>query len=292
MGLIKSINKALANKSSTAFEVSDSEQDDTMEKSIQRDFLYLLTLSHQKFVKEYDNEVRSRLAEGQCLNDSVVNLYLERILQPIADTTYQNVAFVPSEFYGYLQGPPDHIDDRALNILNRYELSEVRKFVTVCNAPGHWYTLTIEYHPTVPTITIMDSMSTSDPSDEDYIIQKILNIFSTFYKVEPNKWEKVIPLKTVLQHDGVNCGIWALIFAESCLKEFKSIESLKDVNISVERQRITKEIEMLLDWKNYHYSYLCEGDIYRRRNPESERFQPIRAKLQSGNQFALLRISI
>jgi len=294
--LIKSINKALGKKSALQMEnnggdiieVDDSDAEEMMEQSIKRDFLYLLTLSHEKLITEYETEIKSRLEKDRCLSDKAINLYLERILQPLSDSTNQNVAFIKTEFYETLKrSTSSPVDDSAVRFMSRYEIENIRKFVLVCNAPGHWYTIIIEHNLTrnVPILTFLDSMSTAEPCDEDTssIIQKLMTVFSFLFSVDLTSWEKVIPLYTQLQQDGVNCGVWALLFAESCLEEFKPLEHLKDVDIHAERQRIAREVERLLDWKTYHNSYRCEGDIYRCRNPESEGFLPIRAKLKSGN---------
>jgi len=296
--LIRDINMALGKKSASQIEASDvilvddSDADEKLEESIRRDFLYLLTLSHQKLIKEYDTEVKNRLDKDQWLSDKAINLYLERILQPLSDSTNQNVAFVKTEFYETLKRwPTSPTDDSAIKFLSAYEIVNVSKFVMVCNAPNHWYTIVVEYNwdRSAPILTFLDSLSTVEPCGEEVssIIQKMMQVFSFLFDVELTLWEKRIPLKTRLQQDGVNCGVWALLFAESCLKGFKVIENLKDVNIHAERQRIAQEVEKLLEWNVYLSSYHYEGDIYKNRNPEAEAFLPIKAKLLKSGIYTL-----
>jgi len=286
LNLLRNINNALGKRASKKHEdliiLDDDSEDELKEEpeySDQRQFLWSLITSHRDLLKEYDEMIRKTLEKDNCLSDRAINLYLERVLQPISDSRGQNILFVRTDFYDKVK----RNDGNMFDFMNRYEIELVSKYVIICHAEFHWYTIVIEYDwdSGVPKITIMDSMSTVEPKQKHAsYVTKIIEGFSLFFGVEPSAWIRDVPLNNKLQQDSNNCGVWALLFAESCLKGFKSLENLVSIDIHVEKHRIAKQVESLLDWNTYHESFTKEGVIHKKRNPESDAFMPGNLKLQ------------
>ena len=58
-----------------------------------------LIADHSILLRDYDSQVGNCLKPEACLSDKAINLYVEKILQPLSDSTGQNVLFVSTEFY-------------------------------------------------------------------------------------------------------------------------------------------------------------------------------------------------
>jgi len=283
LNLLRTLNIALGNRAAKKLDsmtiAGDSEENEEPDNSTQRDFLFLLVSAHDELRKTYDSEIKTRLEKGECLSGSVINLYLERILQPMSDSTSQNILFVPTEYYVIVKGSEGPHDIRLNRFWDRYEIENITKFIFVCHAEYHWFTMVIEndWVSGAPTITFMDSLSTKEPFNKHAkYVQTTIEVFSVLFGVEPSAWVKIVPLKKHLQSDAVNCGVWAILFAESFLQGFRTLDNLINIDIDAEKFRIAKQVESLLDWKTYHDTFTKEGVIYRKRNPESDAYMIMR----------------
>jgi Ulp1 family protease len=228
------------------------------------------------------------LSNQRSLTGSIIDLYVERILQPKSDATFQHILFLPTTFFEVIKAYSGPGDNRGVQFFRRYEVPHVNKFAFICNCPGHYFTIIVENSGENPIISIFDSMSTDEFESDEIIIllQRVLDTFSEVLGInDKNVWKTEFPLKTVLQKDGVNCGIWAILFAETCLNGYSTIDNLSQVNIISERERIAKEIATLLNFPTYHESFTKEGAIYKHRNPESEAFMPTIENLLPGITF-------
>jgi len=143
----------------------------------------------------------------------------------------------------------------------------------------------IEYNEDMvgPSITLLDSMSIKSANlTTTHYIHRLIEVFGLLFGVNSGWWNPRTPVKQILQNDGVNCGIWALLFAESTLSGKLSIAELPKVNIEVERHRIAESLKSLLDYEIYHKSFTCEGYIHKFPNPESARLMPEKIELKKG----------
>ena len=193
--MLKAINTMIGklsvkNVADAVVTLDNSSEDDEEENaghSAQRDFLWILSMAHERLREEFDERIKPYLEQDKCMSDTAINLYLERILQPLSDSTIQNILFVPTEFYRNLKNlSPD--DDYAVRYMKRYEIQMIEKFVFVCSEPGHFITIIIEHEleENIPTITFLDSMSTVEPDAESAVtsITNLMNIFSALFVVD------------------------------------------------------------------------------------------------------------
>jgi len=295
--LQNSINKALK-KAQSITVISEKEQqgevidvrdknydeEELAQNTIARDFLHTLHKSHHEYVLEFEHVMRC-MEPQNWLNDKAINYYMERILQPISDKSGQGVLFIPTEYFELLKQESRAIDV-AKKFQNRYNMEYIEKYVLICNLSGqHWFTVIIEYNTEMvgPSITLLDSMSIKSANETTtHYINKVIEMFSLLFDVDPGRWNPKTPLNRILQNDGVNCGIWALLFAESTLADFLSIPELSKVVIENERKRIAEKLKSLLEYDTYHKSFTYEGPMYKFPNPESARFLPERTQLQKG----------
>jgi len=238
-----------------------------------RDFLEHIINSYNTFKAE--KGFLDCFADGQCLNDTAIHFYLSRVLQPLSDSTEQGICYLTHDICDFLSRN-ESIERIADLILKRYQLQYIQKFVLILNTPGHFITtiVSIGEFCDQPTIMCMDSLSRNTITDSSAlrILDRIAMTFGMIYSRDLS-WNFINPLQEKLQSNGVDCGVWSILFSETLLHNILKLEDLKSVNIPKERNRILKSCKELLKWGHYLKSYQEEGVIYVNPNPESTRIR-------------------
>jgi len=193
-----------------------------------------------------------------------------RILQPKSDIADKGILFQSPDLYqNILRG--DKVEELGDKIIRKYNVDLLNKFVHICNTPGHWITVIVSISN--KEIKCFDSLQPVLSKANTLVLLKFAELYSYIYGLGDDiNWNLSSGVSGErLQNNGVDCGVWAMLFAEGALDDCWSEAKLRDCNINTERNRIREECTKLFSVMKYLESFVHEGSIYREPNPESER---------------------
>lgn len=230
-----------------------------------RDYLASLITEHQKLVTEIS---WSTLDVGECVKSSVINFFLTRILQPKADMADKGIVFHSADVYETIKRG-DSVEEISERIIRHYNVKIVNSYVHVCNTPGHWITVIV--NTDANEICCFDSLQPTLSSANNKILLKFSELYNHVYG-EAIIWTLKSGLSGErLQNNGIDCGVWAMLFAECALDHCWNEAILKACDINSERTRIKGECTRLFSLNEYLESFTHEGRMYTEPNPESRR---------------------
>ena len=270
--------KSLKAVTPTSILLDDQSEEEFAQSNVQRDVLAQLIVNHQKLCIELPAFTET-LKPDMCLNDGVIDLYLSRILQPIADIRQENILFLSTQIYELLKrGDSDY--QSIEGYLNKYNMDCIKTFVMICNTPGHWVTVIIKIDPDTNTdlgtrnalFLYYDSMENSI-SHDNFTVNEIKKLFMHIFD-NSLIWNNQCLNQKMQTTNGKDCGVWAIMYAESVLKGYRNANNIPFPDVTDERCRIRGELNKLYDLQYFLKSFSHEGIIYKEPNPESVRGMP------------------
>ena len=274
-GSLKSLSAKLT---PTSILIDDESEEEFAQSNVPRDFLAQLILNHQNLCLELP-AFTEILKPDICLNDAVIDLYLSRILQPIADMRQENIVFLSTQIYELLKrGDSDY--QSIEGYFSKYNIDCIETFVMICNTPGHWVTVIIKIDPYTnkdldtrsAQFLYYDSMENSI-KPENFTVNEITKLFMHVFG-NSLVWNYKCLEQKMQTTNGKDCGVWALMYAESVCKGYRNANDIPFPDVTSERCRIQGELNKLYDLQYFLKSFSHEGIIYKKPNPESVRCMP------------------
>ena len=239
-----SLQSLMISKSESSIIIMDDSVEEYAQSNEPRDFLAQLIKDHEDLFDRLPTSLL-RLNPGQWLNDEIIDIYLSRILQPISDFHQHKIVFLSTQVYELLKrdGSGNQSVDQHFN---KYNIGMVETYVMICNTPGHWVTVIIKIDLETQNahFSYYDSLVNQINLNDNLVVQ-ISNLFTRIYECSFN-WSYDC-LQQKMQDNCNDCGVWALLFAESTINSYRKPNELPFPNVTNERIRILSEIKELLD---------------------------------------------
>jgi len=248
--------------------MSDDSDDEMCRSNKERDFLAGLISDHASLSTE---SYWQSLNSGAWISSSVIEFFVKRILQPKADDADKGILFQSPDIYENIKRG-DKVNVMGDKIVRKYNVELINAYVHICNTPSHWITVTVSINSR--EIQCFDSLQPILSLSNNVVLLKFAELYNYIYGFgEEMNWTLKSGLSGErLQNNGIDCGVWSMLFAEGALDDHWSENKLRDCDIEAERIRIRDECSRLFSINEYIKSFQHEGSIYKEPNPESERY--------------------